>query len=904
MISSRSTITFLRASLLLLLFAFAVAGNLGSGLSDEVDEEEENSGPADGEVLIDLSVNGGQDFTTTVVQGESLDIVTDVSLIEIAFGGSDAPTFRARSLPVGITESHVYSAMDSQVTWTIQTSLDTDVSGETAFPERITLEGVETSATNPDYTSGLDVRVRLNVVPADLPPQTASPMAIGAGARSSMALLGDGTARIWGRVVRTDGSGIGVEDYYLPYDPGLTDVSELELGGFPSGNTFSLARLTDGSVVSWGSNFDGQLGDGTFDDRGAPAPVMSVANTTGIAVNGATSLAVLSDGTLMSWGQNDEGQLGNGTIGADDPVPQAVTGLDSVDQIAGGTAHFVARRDGGTGGTVWTWGFNSDSQLGHSLPTNDSGTPAQVPGLAGVQAVAAGGWSSYALLGDNTLRAWGSGERGELGNGMMVDSGTPVQVSGLNNVSGMARSGKGNHIIVMLDDNTPRAWGANAFGQVGDGPLVDTPLAAPVPLSDVLQVAHGGDHSLALQSDGNCSVVWAWGRNSDGQLGDGSLTFSFEQAERFRTYPAPVKGIGELDCSALGIYIAGNGSVATDIGTLDCQGAFCSELFAVNDMPNLTATPDNGNFFVGWGDDCGNADGTLDPNLSIQVLADRHLQCTAEFQLGAPPNQPPTADFSFMPAAPAVNDLVSFDANTSSDPDGSIVSYEWDFEDDGTFDTTGVMADNTYTTAGDFTVRLRVTDDMSAMDEATQLVSVVAGPGTFTLSFVVTGNGSVGDNTGGIDCPTDCMEDFAANDIATLFANPDLGFELTGWGGDCAFAGTSTGFNLTMDSDKNCTADFGPAGPGSDLTVTAVMSTGDGTVTSDTPGIDCFFFGTGSDPDPCTANFSSGAFVTLTATPTGGSGFLGWGGDCAFAGTNAMCTLDMSVDRNVTVSFE
>ena len=94
------------------------------------------------------------------------------------------------------------------------------------------------------------------------------------------------------------------------------------------------------------------------------------------------------------------------------------------------------------------------------------------------------------------------------------------------------------------------------------------------------------------------------------------------------------------------------------------------------------------------------------------------------------------------------------------------------------------------------------------------------------------------------------------------------------------------------------------AGADSSLTVIAeIDSPGDGTVTSDTPGIDCFFFGSGSDPDPCSANFSPGSFVTLTATPDVGAVFLGWGGDCAASGTNAMCTLDMSSDRNVTVAF-
>ena len=86
---------------------------------------------------------------------------------------------------------------------------------------------------------------------------------------------------------------------------------------------------------------------------------------------------------------------------------------------------------------------------------------------------------------------------------------------------------------------------------------------------------------------------------------------------------------------------------------------------------------------------------------------------------------PPTASFTLTPASPMVNTVVSFDASASTD-DGTIASYEWDFTDDGTFDATGVTSSFTYSSAGIFTVRLRLTDNDEATGATTRTVTVAA----------------------------------------------------------------------------------------------------------------------------------------------------------------------------------
>ena len=179
--------------------------------------------------------------------------------------------------------------------------------------------------------------------------------------------------------------------------------------------------------------------------------------------------------------------------------------------IAGGYFHSVALK---SDGTVWAWGYNGKGELGNGSTTgvaSNSSTPTQVVGLTGVTAISAGrgepdGDHSLALKSDGTAWAWGSNAWGQLGVGTNSGpqtcagfpcSSIPVQVSSLTGVTSVAAGG--NHSLALKSDGTAWAWGQNSFAQLGDGSATerDTPVQVSG-LTGVIAISGGANHSLAL----------------------------------------------------------------------------------------------------------------------------------------------------------------------------------------------------------------------------------------------------------------------------------------------------------------------------------------------------------------------------------------------------------------------
>jgi len=175
-------------------------------------------------------------------------------------------------------------------------------------------------------------------------------------------------------------------------------VKAVAPGGIASIGGHTLALLDNGTVVAWGLNDRGQLGDGTTTNSYVPVPVTGLSGVTAIAANLSHSLALLGDGTVRAWGNDEYGELGTG------PAPQKCAevpcstvpvepGLQRVTAISAGFRFSLAL----SSGAVFAWGWNNLGQLGDGT-TTDSSVPVPVSGLSEVAGIVAGESHSLAVL--------------------------------------------------------------------------------------------------------------------------------------------------------------------------------------------------------------------------------------------------------------------------------------------------------------------------------------------------------------------------------------------------------------------------------------------------------------------------------------------------------------------------
>jgi alpha-tubulin suppressor-like RCC1 family protein len=286
-----------------------------------------------------------------------------------------------------------------------------------------------------------------------------------------------------------------------------------------------------------------------------------------------------------AWGLNHNGQLGDGTTtgpeecgpekAACSTTPVEVSKLSGVTAIAGGPAalnHFsVALLENGS---VMAWGAGFQGQLGDGK-TTASDVPVAVSGLSSATAIAAGEEHGLALLSDGTVMAWGYNGNGELGDGTFETRDLPVPVcaprigapkeppqaepcpSGPYLSGVVAIAAGGEHSLAVLSDGTVVAWGKGNEGQLGNGTTTGSDLPVKVSgLTEATAVAAGNNHSLALLKAG---TVKAWGKGTEGQLGNGTATSS--------DVPVAVSGLkaGEVTAIAGGqthsLALLSNGTV-------------------------------------------------------------------------------------------------------------------------------------------------------------------------------------------------------------------------------------------------------------------------------------------------------------------------------------------------------
>ncbi len=383
------------------------------------------------------------------------------------------------------------------------------------------------------------------------------------------------------------------------------------LGPQPIAN-HTVGLHADGTVYTWGKNNYGQLGDSTTTERHTPVKVKkgeysgttylgddSNNKITAVALGEYYSIALATDGTVYTWGFNAVGNLGDGSTD-DSHTPVKVLkgaysgttylGDDSnnkITAVALGEYYSVALA---ADGTVYTWGNNSNGQLGDGT-TNTIYTPVKV--LEGeysggtylgddpsnkIIAVAMGYRYSIALVTDGTVYTWGRNTYGQLGDSTTTERHTPVKVlkgaySGTtylgddtsNKITSVALGEV--HSIALSADGTVYTWGYNGNGQLGDGTIIDKDTTIKVQdgeysgttyLGDdtnnkITAVALGKSHSIALAADG---TMYTWGYNANGQLGDNTTTKRYT--------PIKVHGVGNVGDLSLPVELTSFTATAGD----------------------------------------------------------------------------------------------------------------------------------------------------------------------------------------------------------------------------------------------------------------------------------------------------------------------------------------------------
>ena len=282
--------------------------------------------------------------------------------------------------------------------------------------------------------------------------------------------------------------------------------------------TFSLSIIIPFKLWMWGRGSQGQLGIESLGNANSPIQVGTGTDWNQISSGAfATILATKQNGTLWTWGGNTNGQLGqNDTIARSSPAQQGAS--TNWNRVSAGQTNAMATK---TDGTLWTWGQGTFGAhgLNQSTPYARS-NPIQIGTSTNWNLINTVQYTRMATKTDGTLWSWGYNHVGQLGLNDAANRSSPTQVGVATNWS---QIGAGQACLATKTDGTLWLWGGNSYGQLGLNDRVNR--SSPVQIGSSTnwsQVdARNGNNMMATKTDG---TLWLWGANFYGRLGLGLAT--------------------------------------------------------------------------------------------------------------------------------------------------------------------------------------------------------------------------------------------------------------------------------------------------------------------------------------------------------------------------------------------
>lgn len=347
---------------------------------------------------------------------------------------------------------------------------------------------------------------------------------------------------------------------------GAEALNAVQMAG---GNSTVYALSPGGTVYAWGSNAQGALGDGSGLTGQAASPVTVVptawagATVVQVAAGMSTGYALTDDGAVYQWGTRPG--TSTGTSVAERVAGSAWAGKEII-QVAGGSQTGYALA---SDGSVYAWGVGTGGQLGQGALVT-SVVPVAVTGTWGdatITQIASRGGTAYALASDGSVWAWGANTYGQLGDGSTTTRTTPVRVGGENWPQvPIVSIAAGTQAAYAIDENgTVWAWGSDSRGQLGnDATIANVALPVAIPAEvwegrTITQIVPADITSYALASDG---TVYAWGAGTNGLLGNGDDALNNPLPVRAGTGTLPGGAVvGLAAVNAAGYAIASDGSV-------------------------------------------------------------------------------------------------------------------------------------------------------------------------------------------------------------------------------------------------------------------------------------------------------------------------------------------------------